>query len=194
LEVQTRQARSSFLAELDRFVVSVLVPAVAKRDRIVVSAEPLLRQAESKDDELYLFASQRALGENLRRLTEVIALQGTTDEKITNSIMELKGMIESLGEEEHRSREAALFANQVRQSLLERMDTMGRQIELLVKETRLARESSEQMGKTVLDRLKLEGEITNKTLSIGFSDLVRKLDPIRRTSNRRGEPKKDEPL
>lgn len=194
VEVQTRQARSSFLAELDRFVVSVLVPAVTKRDRIVVSAEPVLRQADSKDDELYLFASQRALGENLRRLTEVIALQGTTDEKITNSIVELKGMIESLGEEEHRSREAALLANQMSQSLLERIDTMGRQIELLVKETRLARESSEQMGKTALDRLKLEGEITNKTLSIGFSDLVRKLDSIRRTSSRQGETKKDEPL
>jgi hypothetical protein len=85
-----------------------------------------------------------------------------------------------------------LLANQMRQSLLDRIDTMSRQIELLVKETRLARESSEQMGKTVLDRQKLEGEITNKTLSIGFADLARKLDSSREKGSRRGEPKKDE--
>lgn len=192
VEVQTRQARSSLLSELDRFVVSFLLPVAARQDRIIVSGEPVSRQVEPKDGELYLVASQQALGENLRRLTEVIALQGTTDEKITDSIVEIKGMLEGLGEEELRSREAALLGNQMRQSLLERVDTMSRQIELLVKETRLAREFSEQMGKTVLDRLKLEGEITNKTLSIGFADLARKLDSTRQKGDRRGGPKKDE--
>ncbi|MBI4964811.1 MAG: hypothetical protein HY913_16165 [Desulfomonile tiedjei] len=191
VEVQTRQARSSFLADLDRFVVTILMPA-ARQERGVVTVEPVSKRIESGDGELYLVASQQALGENLRRLTEVIALQGTTDEKITDSIVEIKGMIESLGEEELRSREAAVMANQMRQSLLEHIDTMGRQIELLVKETRLARESSERMAKTVLDRLKLEGEITNKTLSMGFGDLVRKLDSIRRKGDPRAEPKKDE--
>jgi hypothetical protein len=47
------------------------------------------------------------------------------------------------------------------------------------------------MGKTVLDRLKLEGEITNKTLSIGFADLGRKLDLGREKSDRKPEQKKD---
>jgi len=192
VEVQTRQARSSLLAELDRFVVSFLLPVAARQDRIVLRGEPVSRPIESKDGGLYLVASQQALGENLRRLTEVIALQATTDEKITDSIVEIKGMLEGLGEEELRNREAALLGNQMRQGLLERIDTMSRQIELLVRETRLARESSEQMGKTVLDRSKLEGEITNKTLSIGFADLIRKLDSIRQKSNRKGEPKKDE--
>jgi len=192
VEVQTRQARSSLLSELDRFVVSFLMPIAARQDRIIVSGEPVSRHIEPKDGELYLMASQQALGENLRRLTEVIALQRTTDEKITDSIVEMKGMLEGLGEEELRSRETALLANQMRQSLLERMDTMSRQIELLVKETRLARESSEQMGKTVLDRLRLEGEITNKTLSIGFADLARKLESSRQKGDRRGEPSKDE--
>jgi len=192
VEVQTRQARSSLLAELDRFVVSFLLPVAARQDRIVLRGEPVSRPIESKDGGLYLVASQQALGENLRRLTEVIALQATTDEKITDSIVEIKGMLEGLGEEELRNREAALLGNQMRQGLLERIDTMSRQIELLVRETRLARKSSEQMGKTVLDRSKLEGEITNKTLSIGFADLIRKLDSIRQKSNRKGEPKKDE--
>jgi hypothetical protein len=192
LEVQTRQARSSFLAELDRFVVSFLMPVAAREGRIVVRAEPVSRPPESKDGDLYLTASQQALGENLRRLTEVIALQTATDEKITDSIVEIKGMLEGLGEEEMRNREAAVMANQMRQSLLEHIDTMGRQIELLVKETRLARESSERIGKTVLDRLKLEGEITNKTLSMGFADLTRKLDSTRRKSDSKAEPKKDE--
>lgn len=192
LEVQTRQARSSLLAELDRFVVSSLMPVAARQDHIVVSAEPVSRPPESKDSDLYLTASQQALGENLRRLTEVIALQTATDEKITDSIVEIKGMLEALGEEEGRNREAAVMANQMRQSLLEHIDTMGRQMELLVKETRLARESSERMGKTVLDRLKLEGEITNKTLSIGFADLTRKLDSTRRKGDSKADAKKDE--
>jgi transcriptional regulator NrdR family protein len=66
------------------------------------------------------------------------------------------------------------MANQRRQNVLERIDAMNCQIEVPVKETRLARESSEQIGKIVLDRLKLEGEIANKAFSIGFADLARK--------------------
>jgi hypothetical protein len=117
VEVQTRQARSSLLSELDRFVVSFLMPVAARQEQAVVSEGKISRSVELKDGDLYLRASQQALGENLRRLTEVIALQATTDEKITDSIVEIKGMLEGLGEDETRSRDAALMANQMRQSL-----------------------------------------------------------------------------
>jgi hypothetical protein len=57
------------------------------------------------------------------------------------------------------------------------MKSLEQQMERLVKETRLSRDSTEVIGRAFLDRLKLEGEITNKTLSIGFSDLIRAIDP-----------------
>jgi hypothetical protein len=190
VEVQTRQARTGLLAELDRFTVTDLLPRIPRTGGAVIEAEPLPAHAGVRGDEVYLVATQQALGENLRQLTEVISLQTSTDEKITNSLVEIRGMLEALREEEQGNREAEHLANQMRQGLLERIDNMSRHMERIVKETRLTRESSEQATKTVLDRMKLEGEITNRTLSIGFSDMTRVLGIGREIAEKRDEPKK----
>lgn len=190
VEVQARQARSSLLAELDRFTVSELLPRIPRTGGAVIEAEPIPAHSGVRGDEVYLVATQQALGEHLRQLTEVIGLQTSTDEKITNSLVEMRGMLEALREEELGNREADQLANQMRQGLLERMDNMSRHMERLVKETRLTRETSEQATKTVLDRMKLEGEITNRTLSIGFSDMTRVLGIGREITEKRDEPKK----
>jgi hypothetical protein len=190
VDVQARQARARLLAELDRFMVSELLPKIPRPGAAMVVAEPLTGRTGARGDETYLVATQQALGENLRQLTEVISLQTSTDEKITNSLLEIRGMLETLREEELRNREGEQLANQMRQSFLDRVDNMSRHMERLVKETRLTRESSEQMGKTLLDRMKLEGEITNRTLSIGFSDLAGTLGIGSETAEKRDEPKK----
>jgi len=187
VEVQVRGVRSGLLAELDRFAVSDLMPRIRTAAGPVVKTKAPTSPGDARGDEFYLVATHQALAENLRQLTEVIGLQTTIDEKITNSLLEIRGMLETLREEELRDRESVQLANQMRQSLLDRMDNAGRHLERLVKETRLTRESSEQMGKTLLDRMKLEGEITNRTLSIGFADLGRCLETVREDSGKREE-------
>ncbi|MBM3299429.1 MAG: hypothetical protein FJY85_05700 [Deltaproteobacteria bacterium] len=62
--------------------------------------------------------------------------------------------------------------------MLERLDNLGRHMERVVKELRVNRDAADEIGKSLLDGLKLEGEITNKTLSIGFSDLNRKVENL----------------
>ena len=80
-------------------------------------------------------------------------------------------MLEALKEQQNETREAIQLGNQMRQGLLERVDHLGRHMERMIKETRLGREGVDDMGKALLDQIKLQGEITNKTLSLGFSDL-----------------------
>ncbi|MFH1112774.1 MAG: hypothetical protein V1792_02530 [Pseudomonadota bacterium] len=203
VDVQTRRARSCVLADLDRFVVTRLLPAGAaevQAEAVLSVPRPPLRAVpvqtvtqgpEPAGGDLYIVASQEALAENLRRLTDVISDQSAMDEKVADSLVELKGMLETLREEEILTREGIYTANQLRQGMLERMDNLGRQVERFIKETRLHRDESEDMGKALLDRMKLEGEITNKTLSMGFSDLVRRLDPARAGIDKRGAPQED---
>lgn len=201
VDVQTRRARSGVLADLDRFVVTHLLPAGAEEAEALFPSirppapvgapmRPVTRTRELQGGELYIVASQEALAENLRRLTDVISDQSATNEKVANSLVEIKGMLETLREEEKTTREGIHMANQLRQGMLERMDNLSRQLEKLVKESRLHRDESDGMGKALLDRLKLEGEITNKTLSIGFSDLGRRLDS-RAGMDKRSDPKED---
>jgi len=202
VDAQTRQARSGVLADLDRFVVTHLLPAGAEEAAAMFPparptspatalAQPVTLVPERAGGELYIVASQEALAENLRRLTDVISDQSATNEKVANSLVEIKGMLETLREEENLTREGIYTANQLRQGMLERMDNLGRQLEKMIKETRLHRDESDDTGKALLDRLKLEGEITNKTLSLGFSDLVRRLDPTRTGIEKRGDRKED---
>ncbi len=75
-------------------------------------------------------------------------------------------------------------ANLLRQGFLERLDNLNKNMERLIKEVRLSRDAADEMGKTILDRIKLEGEITNKTLSMGFSDLCRNFDELIETSGK----------
>lgn len=176
IDAQTRRARSAVLADLDRFIVTIFLPAAT-------GYEPSLTRGagaqaiESRPEELHVLATQQALAENLRALTEVITQQSAADEKVSDSLVEIKGMLESLHQEERVTQENVRVANQMRQGMLERMDNLMHHLERLVKETRLSRDGAEASGRALLDRLKLEGEITNKTLSMGFSDLKRKLDP-----------------
>jgi hypothetical protein len=173
VELQARKARYQLLGDLDRFVVSTILPRLEES----AHAAPRIQPAGlDHGNQLYHFASQQTLGENLRRLTEVIAGQGATDEKMAAAIVEIKGMIEALSEERDKTRDSIQAANATRQGMLERMDNIGRHMERLVREMRLNRESADDVGKAMMDRIKLEGEITNKTLSLGFSDLMRKLD------------------
>lgn len=176
VEVLTSQARSRFLAELDRFVVSHILPGMPA-DAEESSAGGTQRAAtDSQELRLHQVASQDALAENLRKLTDVIALQSSTDEKTAVTLVEIKGMLETLREEQAQTREGNQLANKMRQGLTEKMDNLARHMERTTQEIRLARESSDKAGKAVLDRMKLEGEITNKTLSMGFADLTRQLD------------------
>jgi hypothetical protein len=176
LDAQTRRARSAVLSDLDRFVVTALIPATAVYEARTVG-QPAVSRRRVPPAELQVIASQQALAENFRRLAEVMANQSATDEKLTNAIVEMKGMLESLQQDQKLTQESIRIANQVRQSILDRMKSLEQQMERLVKETRLSRDSTEVIGRAFLDRLKLEGEITNKTLSIGFSDLIRAIDP-----------------
>jgi hypothetical protein len=80
-------------------------------------------------------------------------------------------VLETLKEQQNETKEALQLGNQMRQGLLERVDHLGRHMERIIKETRLGREGLDGMGKALLDQIKLQGEITNKTLSLGFSDL-----------------------
>ncbi len=173
VDVQTRQARSRLLADLDRFVVTHLLPAHKP-----VTDEPgeTRRPRRETPDQLYQYAIQEALGENFRHLAEVMTRQAASDERLGASLVEMKGALESLREEESQTRNAVQAANQTRQIVVDRLDGLGRQMERLVTEIRLNTESSEEIGRALLDRLKLEGEITNKTLSRGFSDIGRKLE------------------
>jgi hypothetical protein len=171
VDVQTRQARAGFLAELDSFVTLLLLPALLPaggprgiEQRYVTTGEPV-------GGRLYHLASQETLGENLRRLAEVISAQGATDEKLTEALVEIRGVLETLKEQQNETKEALQLGNQMSQGLLERVDHLGRHMERIIKETRLGRESLDGMGKALLDQMKLQGEITNKTLSLGFADL-----------------------
>lgn len=191
VDAQTRRARSAVLSDLDRFVVTALIPATAVYEARTVS-QPAVSRRRVPGAELQVIASQQALAENFRRLAEVMANQSATDEKLTNAIVEMKGMLESLQQEQKLTQESIRIANQVRQSILDRMESFEQQMERLVKETRLSRDGTEVMGRAFLDRLKLEGEITNKTLSIGFSDLIRALDPQGTKSDLTNEFREDE--
>ena len=172
VDVQTRQARARFLAELDAFVDSFLVPALVSPRGAIGVEQRLLTTEEPVGGRLYHLASQETLGENLRRLAEVISNQGATDEKITDTLVELRGVLETLKEQQNETREALQFGNQMRQGLLERVDHLGRHMERMIKETRLGREGLDDVGKALVDQIKLQGEITNKTLSLGFSDMA----------------------
>jgi hypothetical protein len=193
VDAQARSARSSVLADLDRFVVTSFLPAVAPEAEAVVAATPVTAQpASPPGGELYLPAVLEALGENLRRLTDVIAMQASTEEKVSESLVEMKGMLENLREETGKAGEGVQMAHQMRQGLLERVDNLGRHMERLVKEMRLQRDTSEENGKALLDRLKLEGEITNKTLSIGFSDVIRTLGKPQDSPAGKGDSRKED--
>ena len=172
VDVQVRQARARFLAGLDTFVVSLLLPALLPTRGPIEVEQQLLTTGEPVGGRLYHLASQETLGENLRRLGEVISAQSATDEKITETLVELRGVLETLKEQQNETREAIQLGNQMRQGLLERVDHLGRQMERMIKETRLGREGVDGMGKALLDQIKLQGEMTNKTLSLGFSDLA----------------------
>ncbi len=185
VDLQTRKARAQVLSDLDRFVVSVLVPNLLGVVQTREVHAGFVMPSEDKSGALYHLASQETLGENLRRLTDVIIRQSTTDERITASIMEIKALLESMAELETKDRELAQTDAAMSHSLLERIDSVNRNMERLIKEVRINRESSDDLGKNLLDRMKLEGEITNKTLSIGFSDLSRRLDGLK---TKRGDP------
>lgn len=191
VDVQTRQARSRFLADLDRVVVSSLFPVISERGEPVATVTGFSEEPQPEGERLYHLAFQEALGENLRRLTDVILLQSSAEEKVTNSLVEMKGMLERVREEEVRTREAIQSANEMRRGLLDRLDNLDRHAERLLNETRLTRESSDDIGKEIQDRLKLEGEITNKTLSMGFSDVIRKLDAVGRGMAESRKPEKE---
>jgi hypothetical protein len=189
VDLQTRKARAQVLSDLDRFVVSVLVPKLMSAVPTAVSQRDvhagIVIPSENESGALYHLASQETLGENLRRLTDVIIRQSTTDERITGSIVEVKALLESMAELEEKDRETAQAAAAMSHSLLERIDSLNRNMERLIKEVRITREASDDLSKTLLDRLKLEGEITNKTLSLGFSDLSRQLGA---SKTKRGGP------
>lgn len=192
VDAHARSARSRVLSDLDRFVVTTLLPAVAPEGEPVVTAAPMQAQpATAPGGELYLPAVLEALGENLRRLTDVIAMQASTEEKVSESLVEIKGMLEALREETGKAGEGLQMAHQMRQGLLERVDNLGRHMERVVKEMRLQRDTSEENGKALLDRLKLEGEITNKTLSIGFSDVIRSLGKAQISSTDKVDSRKE---
>ncbi len=176
VEVVTSQARSRFMAELDRFVVSHVLPGVPAEAKGYEKGVTLRAVTDSQELRLHQVASQDTLAENLRKLTDVIALQSSTDEKTAVTLVEIKGMLETLREEEVQTRESNQLANKMRQGLTEKMENLARHMERATQEIRLAKESSEHSGKAMLDRMKLEGEITNKTLSMGFADLTRQLD------------------
>jgi hypothetical protein len=172
VDVQTRQARARFLAELDSFVVSLLLPALLPTSGTIGVEQQILATGDAVGGRLYHLASQETLGENLRRLAEVISAQGATDEKLTEALVEIRGVLETLKEQQNETKEALQLGNQMRQGLLERVDHLGRHMERMIKETRLGREGLDDVGKALLDQIKLQGEITNKTLSLGFSDLA----------------------
>jgi len=172
VDVQVRQARARFLAELDTFVVSLLLPAVLPTRGPIDVEQHVLTTGEPVGGRLYHLASQETLGENLRRLAEVISAQGATDEKLTEALVEIRGVLETLKEQQNETKEALQLGNQMRQGLLERVDHLSRHMERMIKETRLGREGLDDVGKALLDQIKLQGEITNKTLSLGFSDLA----------------------
>jgi hypothetical protein len=178
VEMQTRQARSRLLTDLDRLVIHFLVLPQAETPASAAASRPFPTVSDVLGDERYLLASQQTLGENLRVLTEVINVQTSTEEKIANSMVEMKGSLEAIRDEEAHNRETLSASNQMSKSALERLDNVARHMEGLINEMRLTRESSDKTGKALLDRLKLEGEITNKTLSLGFSDMIRVLKAL----------------
>ena len=91
VDVQVRQARARFLAGLDTFVVSLLLPALLPTRGPIEVEQQLMTTGEPVGGRLYHLASQETLGENLRRLAEVISAQSATDEKITETLVELRG-------------------------------------------------------------------------------------------------------
>ena len=96
VDVQTRQARARFLGALDTFVVSRLLPGLLPTRGPIDVEQQLLTTQEPVGGRLYHLASQETLGENLRRLAEVISAQSATDEKITETLVELRGVLETL--------------------------------------------------------------------------------------------------
>ncbi len=179
VDLQARKARVLVLSELDLLVVSTIFPAVTHRQGPAQITGAVVEESDSHDDRLYHLASQEALGENLRFLADVIGRQSTMDQRITDSIVEIKSMLEMIREEQEHDREFGQTANSLRKSLIDRMDAFNRNMEKLVKDNRLSKESGDEIGRALLDRLKLEGEITNKTLSMGFSDLKRQLETFK---------------
>ncbi|MEW6113750.1 MAG: hypothetical protein AB1664_16575 [Thermodesulfobacteriota bacterium] len=190
VDVQTRQARARFLADLDTFVVSLLIPGLFPGREALTAEQQPLPTMEPVGGRLYHLASQETLGENLRRLAEVISIQGATDEKITETVVELRGVLETLKEQQKETREALQHGNQMRQGLLERVDNLTRHMERMIKEARLGREGLDDVGKALLDQMKLQGEITNKTLSLGFSDLTTHMESSESSDRKQSGSKK----
>lgn len=188
VEVQTRQARSRFLADLDRFVVSVVIPRAAQARPTDGIERPV---PAGGGGQLYQTAFQEALAGNLRQLRDTIALQTSAAEKTTSHLVDIKDVLENLREDEAKTCRELQGSVQVQSGALDRLDAVARQLDKVFNETRSAREATETGNQAFLDRLKLEGEITNKTLSIGFSDLSEKLQEIVAQRTHRQDPEKE---
>jgi hypothetical protein len=193
VEVKTRQTRSRFLAELDRFVVSDWLPRISRDILPEQGAAPALPAAESDGERFHHLAVQEALGENLRGLALVIERRSSRDDKVTAALFEMKSLLERLREEEIRTGDAMKTADGVRGNLLDSMRNLERHAERLLIEMRKTGESAGDAAKAIADRLTTEAGITNSTISRGFSDLAEKLDsliegaPSRRESGGGGE-------
>jgi hypothetical protein len=174
VDLQTQKARTLMLYELDRFVVSEFLPAY----ETPITPNRMSGKSDISTEQLYHIASQETLAENLRKLSDVFQQQSQTNDKITDAIFEMKGILESFGEEQTRLNELNQSAVIMRQTLLDKTEFLNKNFDKLIKEVRLSRESADSHGKAFLDQLKLEGEITNKTLSIGFSDITRNFKSI----------------
>ncbi len=175
VDLQVRKAASVLTTDLDRQMVTMIAPALYSAPREhVLEARPV----ESPADALYHVASQETLGQHLRDLADVFCQRSDMDDKITSAIVEMKSLLEISHEERVVEKESSQKADTARQGLLERMDNLNRNVERMIREAKLSREASDSVTKALVERLKLEGEITNKTLSLGFSDLSRRLETV----------------
>jgi hypothetical protein len=190
VEVKTRQARSRFLADLDRFVVSDWLPRVYRETVPEAAGGPAAPAPGPDRERFHHLAIQETFGENLRRLVNVIERQSSRDEKLVGSLVEMKTLLERLREEEIQTRDAMLTANQVRRDLLDRMESQARHTERLLTEMRKTRESAGDSAKAIQERLSTEVKIAGSTISGGFSELAEKLDAVLKSASTHREPDK----
>ncbi len=181
IELQVRKARGVVLGELDRFSLLVLTSRAASVGKHIHQTDRPTTPVSVQREHLYHTASQEIYSEHLRKLTDVISVQNASAEKLNSALMEMKGILETIRDEDSRNRDIFIAQNSTMQSQAEKTALLARNLEKLINEVKLNREASELVGKSYTQTMKLEGEITNKTLSLGFSDLlgtIRELEAV----------------
>ncbi len=155
------------------------VPAAAAQIR------EFLVKAHSEDAETQR-KSNESTDQIQQQLEELVRLHAASNEQLPAAVAAIGRVAENLQERDSAARkETVQLASQIRDSLVNRLADLERRMERLANEMQHSRDSADDMSKALIERLGL----TNKTLSIGFADLISTMDVHRGSPMRKKDLK-----